>query len=62
MNELQRDGYNVQKIDAELDTNLVSQYNVRTIPTVVLIKNGQEVTRQVGIQSKSYYINLWEQS
>jgi len=27
-----------------------------------LLKNGQEVARQVGNQTKSRYINIWEQS
>jgi thioredoxin 1 len=62
MNELQRDGYKVRKIDVDSDPNTPSQYNVRNIPTVVLLKNGREVARQVGNQTKSRYINLWEQS
>ena len=62
MNELQREGYNIRKIDVDSDPNTPSQYNVRNIPTVVLLKNGQEVARQVGNQTKSRYINMWEQS
>jgi thioredoxin 1 len=59
MNELQREGYNIRKIDVDSDPNMASQYNVRNIPTVVLIKNGQEVARQVGNHPKDTYNNIW---
>lgn len=62
MSSLQREGYNVRKIDVDSDPNLPSQYNVRNIPTVVLLKNGQEVARRVGNQTKDTYINMWNNS
>ena len=62
MSELQREGYKVRKIDVDSDLNLPSQYNVRNIPTVILLNNGQEVARQVGNSPKSRYINLWNQN
>ncbi len=62
MSELQREGYKVRKIDVDSDPNLPSQYNVKTIPTVILLNNGQEVARQVGNSPKSRYINMWNNS
>ena len=62
MNELQRDGYIVRKVDVDSQPNLAPQYNVKTIPTVILLNNGQEVARQVGNSPKSTYINMWNNS
>ena len=47
----------VQKIDVDSQAALASQYNVRNVPTVVLVNGGSEVKRFVGIQSKETYIN-----
>ena len=60
MSELQREGYNVRKIDIDQDPNTASQYNVRNIPMVVLLNNGNEVARQVGNSPKTRYIKLWQ--
>jgi thioredoxin 1 len=35
----------VQKVNIEEQSDLAQQYNVRNIPTVVLLENGQEVKR-----------------
>lgn len=41
------------KISTETEPHLAQQYAVRSIPTTLLIKNGQEVTRQAGVMSAS---------
>lgn len=35
-------------IDTDYDASLVSQYNVRSIPTTIVLENGVEVRRHVG--------------
>jgi thioredoxin 1 len=60
MDQLSREGINVRKIDVDSNPALTSQYNIRNVPTVILIKNSQEIARQVGNQPKSYYNNLWQ--
>jgi thioredoxin 1 len=62
MNQLQQEGYSVRKVDADTESNIVQQYGVRNIPTVILLNNGQEVARQVGNSPKSTYINMWNNS
>lgn len=53
-------GYsNVKFEDVDVDENfeLASQYGVRSVPTVVIEKNGVEVSRFTGVQSKLAYTN-----
>tara|TARA_B110000285_G_C14962024_1_gene532157 strand:+ start:86 stop:325 length:240 start_codon:yes stop_codon:yes gene_type:complete len=47
----------VQKIDVDSQPELANQYNVRNIPTVILMASGVEVKRFVGVQTKETYIN-----
>lgn len=39
----------VSKIDIEENRELAMQYNVRSVPTTILVKDGVEVWRNVGI-------------
>jgi thioredoxin len=39
---------NVVHIDVEEETDLAREYNVRSIPTLVLMKNGKVVDRLIG--------------
>ena len=49
---LQTQGLNIQKIDVDQDTTSSTQYNIRSVPTLVKIdNNGNEVGRLVGNQS-----------
>lgn len=48
----------VQKVDVDSEYELASQYGIRNIPTVVLLQNGQEVKRFVGVQPKETYLNV----
>ena len=47
----------VTKIDVDTDAQTVSDYGVRSVPTVVLIKDGIEVKRFTGVQSLNTYLN-----
>ena len=47
----------VTKIDVDTDAQTVSDYRVRSVPTVVLIKDGREVKRFTGVQSLNTYLN-----
>lgn len=42
----------VCKINIDEERNLAVKYNVMSIPTFVVIKNGKEVGRSVGVQDK----------
>ena len=47
----------VTKIDVDTNAQTVSDYGVRSVPTVVLIKDGREVKRFTGVQSLNTYLN-----
>jgi thioredoxin 1 len=41
----------IKEIDIDEQTDLAVQYNVRSVPTMVLLENGSEVKRVVGSMS-----------
>ena len=49
------------KIDTEAVPNLGARFNIRSIPTLVLFKNGKEVARQAGAMGTAD-ISRWVQS
>lgn len=42
----------VGKVDVDENRELAVKYGVMSIPTVIYFKNGEEVTRLIGVQSK----------
>ena len=53
--ELNGNGF-VGKVNIEEYQSLAQKYNVRSIPTLILFKNGKEINRFVGIKSKEILI------
>ena len=41
---------NILKVDIDQNQRLAAQYNVRSVPTLILFKNGEAVWRAVGLQ------------
>ncbi|MEZ0180073.1 thioredoxin ['Camptotheca acuminata' phytoplasma] len=37
------------KVDVDVYTDLVLKYNIKSFPTLILFKNGQETKRQIGL-------------
>ena len=62
MEELKSEGYNIQKVDVDVDKQLSQKYGVRNIPTVILTVNGEETERKVGSASKVMYLNMYDQN
>ncbi len=48
----------VVKINVDNAQDLAIEYQVMSIPTVVVIKDGQEVNRSVGVVSKSEILEM----
>lgn len=44
------DRANIIKIDIDQNQPLAAQYNVRSVPTLIMFKNGEAVWRAVGVQ------------
>jgi len=54
LNKLAAENIVVEKIDAETNNELVAEYNVRNLPTVVLVDDsGKEFYRTVGSKMKA---------
>jgi len=43
----------VEKVDVDKLPDLAQAYNVRSVPTVVILKDGREVNRVVGVKPQS---------
>ena len=52
MQEVANEGHSVQFIDIDSQEDLARQYNVRSVPTVVIEQNGSEVNRLIGASTK----------
>ena len=50
--EVANEGHSVQFIDIDLERDVAQQYNVRSVPTVVIEQNGSEVNRLIGATTK----------
>ena len=46
----------VQKVNVDENSELAMEYNVRNVPTVVLLENGQEVKRLIGMNPEARYL------
>jgi thioredoxin 1 len=46
----------VGKIDVEQYQSLAGKYRVQSIPTMILFRNGREVSRFVGVKSKDFLL------
>ncbi len=51
----------VGKLDVEQNQITASKYKVRSIPTMIIFKNGKEVDRIVGVKSKEFLIKKIQQ-
>jgi len=49
---MQKDGYPIRKIDTTREPEVASRYNVKRIPTFILLVNGKETQRLQGIRSR----------
>lgn len=59
MQQLKSEVIGVQFMDIDVDDNpeITARYGVRSVPTVVIEKDGNEVARFAGVQSKMAYLN-----
>lgn len=49
--------YHVGKVDVDKNQTLSQKLQIRSIPTMVVFKDGKEVSRYVGIKSKGFLID-----
>ncbi|MDD4371046.1 MAG: thioredoxin [Anaerostipes sp.] len=54
------DDYKVAKVNIDESPELAQQYQVVSIPTLIVFKNGEEVNREVGFMPKAAVEKLLE--
>ena len=57
MNEIAGEGHSVQFVDIDQSQELAQQYNVRSVPTVIIEEDGKEINRIVGAVSKQQVLS-----
>jgi thioredoxin 1 len=50
--ELKKEGYQFQIIDADYEQLLVKRFEIKSVPTFILFENEKEIKRITGAQSK----------
>ena len=51
----------VQFIDVDQNPILSAQYSIKSIPTLVFLKDGQEINKKPGVLSESQVKEIWNQ-
>jgi thioredoxin 1 len=59
MNEIKGNYSNVKFEEYDIDeySEITEEYGVRSVPTVIIVKDGIEVNRFTGLSSKMAYVN-----
>jgi thioredoxin 1 len=52
----------VGKLNIEQHQAMAAKFKVRSIPTLILFKNGKEINRYVGVKSKEFLVNQLNQN
>jgi thioredoxin 1 len=52
----------IGKVDVDGNAEITSKFGIRNIPTVVFIKNGVQVEKLVGVQTKSKFVEVIEKN
>lgn len=59
--QMAEEGFSVGKLDIDEEMEVASKYQVMTIPTLIVFKDGKEVERMVGIQPKQKLVEAMGQ-
>lgn len=62
VHKLQKQGYSIRKVDVDQQPNLARNFRVASIPTFVLIVNGEERTRATGMISEDQLRRMAQQA
>jgi thioredoxin 1 len=56
------DRIKVIKIDIDQNSEIASRYNIQSVPTLIMFKNGKQIWRQSGVVSKKQLYNVLTQN
>ena len=57
MNEIINEGHSVQILDIDANEAMARQYNVRSVPTTIIMDGDKEIERFVGAKTKKLIKN-----
>ena len=52
----------VQFVDVDTNPQLVTEYGVRNVPTLIVVKYGQVASKQAGVLTEAQIKKLWNQN
>jgi len=52
----------VRFVDVDSNPQLVAEYGVRSVPTVILVNNDQVVEKKAGVLTEAQIKSLWSQN
>jgi thioredoxin-like negative regulator of GroEL len=61
MDQLSEKGMPIQKVNVDYTPDVVTTYNVKNIPTVILVEDGKEKARFTGARSIQQVIEFYNQ-
>ncbi len=61
MEQVTKQGIPVNKVNVDYEVTLTKQYNVTSVPTVILVENGVEKTRFVGVKPMNEIIRIYNE-
>ena len=56
-----KDKYYFYKVNVDYANNIAKEYNIMYIPTVIIFKDGTEITRSSGVVEKDYIVDMLKQ-
>ena len=56
------DRIKVIKIDVDQNSEIAGRYNIQSVPTLIMFKNGKQIWRQSGVVSKNQLYNILTQN
>jgi thioredoxin-like negative regulator of GroEL len=56
--DLKREGFQFQIIDADYEQLLVKRFNVKSVPTFILLEDSKEINRTTGAKTKEELENF----
>ena len=59
MDRVESKGIKVNKINIDYDANALTRFGIKSVPTVILVSNEQEIKRFVGAKSEQQVIDWY---
>lgn len=56
--EMKREGSNFQMIDVDYEQELVKQFEIKSVPTFILLEDGKEINRIIGAKTREELENF----